>query len=97
MSWPRGDQLAISWALKTGEHAEKRALSATRRPEESEELALINIERHVFNGYEIVEPLARHSRSGRSASWPDPSRERSRIAAPRCGDPHVVAMEWGLA
>src|SRR5690606_35886652 len=43
--------------LEAGQHAQQRGLAAARRPEQREELALVDVERQVVDGGEIAEPL----------------------------------------
>ena len=43
--------------LEAGEHPQQRGLAAARRPEQREELALVDVERQVVDGGEVAEPL----------------------------------------
>ncbi len=50
-------EAALAWCFEAGEHPEKRGLAATGRPEQREELSLVDIEAQVVDGDEIAEPL----------------------------------------
>src|SRR5262249_17191156 len=52
------EHLALARLLEAGDHTHQRRLAAARRPEQREELALVDGERQVIDGGEIAKALA---------------------------------------
>ena len=51
------EQATFGRVLKTGQHAQQRGLAAARGTQQTEGLALVDVEAHLIDGDKITEPL----------------------------------------